>query len=361
MQPASRPECPDHTTRPPRARSGGNDQHRCRAASRCPDGTTIHDDDGHRVDRVGVALDDGDLCPTCERIAVEALRWLPVDYRDLGELLGPTGEWRPRDPDMPIPRRIKLHAPLPLRTDVIDLQWLIDREVRAWAGSVAGHAGMWASREWSANAAARSRWPVRIEQSCQLLEHRFGQLLGLTDVEHAARSVTAKRGDGHDPDRTRVLNREWLVTRDGWEAAMKFRDLHERAERFCGRHPGHRVMTPCTTCHRRALIRHIPRPGVHHPANQVVCRCCGTRQSDDDYSAVVNAAYQAAGLPRRDDYARNPGDAPDVPVGRGGVPGSYGPLPLPVHGPWPAEQVCDWSTLPTWMCGCPRHTGQDVA
>lgn len=271
---------------------------RCRSGKRCPDGEDFYDPDtGERIERVGVLMDDDGLCEACQRLTAEALRWLPVDYRDLSELLPPTGERHTRDPDIPAAPRIKLYAAMPLRADVLDLQILIDYEVRAWAGSVADYAGMWASGDWSSRAAARSRWSVRIEQSCQLLEHRLTQLLELRDVEHAARSLGAIREEGHDPDRTTRLYNEVLTVRHGWEAALLFRDLHERVERFCGRHPGERVMAPCALCHRRALVRHTPRPGEDHPANVVVCRCCGNRVGDNTHAAFLDEALRLFGIP----------------------------------------------------------------
>ena len=339
---------------------------RCKGGSRCPNGESLRDPlTGELIERVGCLLDDGNLCDSCVALGLEDLRWLPVDYRDLGELLTPDGGRRPRDPDMPAAPRIKLYAPLPLRSGPLDLQFLIDREVRGWAGALAGAAGLWETGEWSSWAAAHSTWPVRIEQSCQLLEHRVTQLLDMTDVELPARSLTARRADGHDPDRTRVLGREYLTTRDGWEALMLFRYLHAQANRWCGRGTDERVMTPCVKCDRRALVRVTPKPGVRSPGNVVVCRCCGKTTSDDDHVVAVNAALAAAGIPRTDGYDRAPGEPAPVPVGRGGRPGRYAPPLGPLYGPppppGPADVECDRTGLPGSMCACPNHESRRSA
>uniref|UniRef100_UPI003F498D16 hypothetical protein n=1 Tax=Pseudonocardia sp. CA-138482 TaxID=3240023 RepID=UPI003F498D16 len=267
---------------------------RCRCGERCRDGENLHDEHGERVGRLGALLpvqatrEQGAVCDGCARATATALRSLAVDYADLSELLQPSNQHRLRDPELAGPPG-KPEPTLPLRVDVLDLQLLIDYEVDAWAESVADHDEV----DWSSFAARHSRPLDRIHRACELLGYRLTTLLTLGPTEHRARSLGTRRADGHDPDTTTRGADDYWATREGWEAGLLLRRLHERAERYCGRDRADRIPTPCPACHRRGLVR-------EHRANLVRCRECDARLNDDDYDALRNAALRAYGLPEVD-------------------------------------------------------------
>lgn len=262
---------------------------RCNSGKRCVDGENVHDEEtGEKVDRLGVTLDDhhqGVVCKGCGLATTTALRSLPYDYADLSKLLVPSGERKFRDPELPASSG-KPESKLPLRIDVLSLQELIDYEACVWAEAVADQDGV----EWDSFAAEHSRPQDRIQRACDLLGYRLPTLLALGPTEHRARSLTERRTDGHDPDLTTRSGDDYWVTREGWQAALLLRSLHQKAERICGRDEGTRLPTPCPYCNRRGLVR-------DHRANQVACRECHTRMGDGAFEDFMDAAMKSYGIP----------------------------------------------------------------
>lgn len=269
---------------------------RCRAAQRCRNGENIHDETGERIDRLGAVIEDGTLCQACTNRVAYALGSLPADVEDLSDLLEPTGEQHWQDPDMPFQPRQKKAPPLPLRESVLALQELIDYEVTVWAESVSDAD----QANWDSYAAEHSRRPERVARACGLLRYRLVAFVELGETEHRARSLTTRRADGHDEDRTTRARDDYWVSREGWEGALLLVDLHERAERFAGRHPGDRIPVPCARCHRRALVREhrvSSEEGRRYgQPGKVVCRACCSEMSDDDYDSFRLAALKAYGI-----------------------------------------------------------------
>jgi hypothetical protein len=263
---------------------------RCAAGDHCRDGENIEDPDtGERIARLGAIVDDGGpLCDQCLWDAEYAIASLPADMRDLAKLLPPPLKVRYRDPDLPAQPRVKKAPPLPMNEPVWSLMELIVYETTVWAETVADAAGV----EWDSELTERSPWQNRVDTSCALLGYRFTQLIGLTGIEHRARSTSVDPTVGHDLDRTIRSRDDVWASRDGWEGALTLEQMHRQALKHAGRHPGDRVPTPCTNsaCGKRALVR-------EHRNNVVVCRACKTALTDDDYEDFLTAALKAHGIP----------------------------------------------------------------
>lgn len=266
---------------------------RCRRGPLCAERDRGEDGEGNAVWSGALLSGDG-LCGSCTRHVGYAIAQLPGDVTELSsaELLAPTGERHLADPRMPLPPRGKPGPETPLRDDVYSLVELIDAEVTMWATSVARSAGMdgSGSGEWlpiNLRDMTRAR---RVEQCCQLLGHRLPYLLGLPSVEHPARSKTARRADGHDPDLTTRYGDEYWTNRDGVEGALLLLKLHRDAEHYTGRKPADRVPLPCPRCRRPALIR------LHNQGDPgggyVDCRACHHRMTDQEYDAHFYGLWQ---------------------------------------------------------------------
>ncbi len=288
------------------------DVHRCARNALCAERAKVEDEDG-RTWWLGALLADPGLCQSCARHVRSAIAQLPGDVTELSspELLCPTGERRWRDPDMPAAPHTKPGSRTPWRDDVYALVELIDAETTMWANSVARAAGMDPpttldvdedgqrldprTGEWSPADLARLPRGARVAKCCALLGHRMPYLLGLPTTEHPARSVTARRGDGHDPDTTTVYGDDLWANRTGVDGALLLLGLHRDTERLTGRAPADLLPLPCPKCKRPALVR-------LHSAGRIDCRSCGDpggndeRFTDDDYDDYEYGLWQHHGL-----------------------------------------------------------------
>jgi hypothetical protein len=261
---------------------------RCLAGRRCVDGENVYDPDTQeRIDRLGAVIDKGPLCEMCVRAIDQALRELKTDIIDLGKLLQPSSMRQHfQDPDMPSQPRTKKAAPLPFNENVFTLQELIDYETTIWAESVADHDGV----EWDSYSAEHSRQPDRVGRASALLGHRLATLISLPAQQHRAHSLTTDPADGHDPDTTTRYRGDYWANREGWEGAMRFVELHERAARYIGKRALDHIEVPCPRCAARRLYR-------EHHNGRVICRACEVPMSDDDYDAFLEHALEAHGSP----------------------------------------------------------------
>jgi hypothetical protein len=258
---------------------------RCRAGRRCADGENVHDETGDLTDRLGSVIDGGALCVGCVRAAEQALRGLQDDILELSKLLQPSSARQAfRDPDMPPQTRTKKPAPLPFSENVYTLIELIDYESTLWAESVADHDGV----DWDSYAAEHSRRGDRVGRSSALLGHRLATLVALPVQQHRAHSLSVDPSDGHDPDTTTRYRGDYWANRPGWEGALRFIDLHERAARYIGNRALDHIEVPCPRCDARRLYR-------EHHNGRVMCRACETPMSDDDYDAFIEHALEAHG------------------------------------------------------------------
>jgi len=280
---------------------------RCQAGRRCTDGENVFDPDTQeRVDRLGAIVDQPPLCDMCVRAIDQALRELKNDIVDLGKLLQPSSMRQHfQDPDMPSQKRTKKAAPLPFNENVYTLMELIDYETTIWAESVADHDEV----EWDSYAAEHSRRGDRVGRSSALLGHRIATLIALPVQQHRAHSLTDNPADGHDADTTTRYRGDYWSNREGWEGAMRFVELHERAARYIGKRPVNRIEVPCPRCQAKRLYR-------EHHNNRVICRACESPMSDDDYAAFIEHALEAHGSPSdvvtRKEAARIAGVKPDT-------------------------------------------------
>lgn len=260
---------------------------RCQAGKRCADGENVHDEAGNVEDRLGALIDSGHLCVGCVRAAEQALRGLQDDILELSKLLQPSSARQAfRDPDMPPQTRTKKPAPLPFSENVYTLMELIDYESTLWAESVADHDDV----DWDSYAAEHSRRGDRVGRSSALLGHRLATLIALPVQQHRAHSLSADPSDGHNPDTTTRYRGDYWCNREGWEAAVRFIDLHERAARYIGKRALDHIEVPCPRCDARRLYR-------EHHNGRVMCRACETPMSDDDYDAFIEHALEAHGSP----------------------------------------------------------------
>ena len=257
---------------------------RCRAGRRCQDAETVVDPDtGEKTDRLGAVIEQGPLCEVCVRAAVTALgqNGLAADLVGLRGLMQPSSMRQHfADPDMPSQPRVKKAAPLPFREEVYTLIELIDYETTIWAESVADADQV----EWDSYAAEHSRPHDRVQRATALLGHRLTTLLHLPVQQHRAHSLTTNPADGHDPDTTTRYRGDYWANRPGWEALVRFVELHQRATRMINPIDHNRV--PCPRCHEPRLER-------EHHNNRIVCRACLAPMSDDDYDAFITHALEA--------------------------------------------------------------------
>lgn len=255
---------------------------RCRAGEKCRDSEAVTTDDGETY-RLG-AVTDGPLCGECALAAVVAIRELPDDLIELQERLQPSGAIILRDPDMPTQVKVKKAAPLPFDEYVWTLMELIDYEATLWVESVAEQVGI----AWDSNTAEQCRRQFRVEKACQLLADNITALIYLPVQQHRAHSLTTNPCDGHNPDTTTRYRSDYWSNREGWEAALRFIQLHHLAERHIGKKARNRIEVPCPGCNEQRLER-------EHHNGRVICRGCDLRLSDDDYDAFVEQALETVG------------------------------------------------------------------
>jgi hypothetical protein len=258
---------------------------RCRAGQCCTAGEDVHDDAGEHLGRLG-AVTDAPLCEDCTRTALVAIRNLPDDMIELNERLMPSGAMVFHDPEMPSPARVKKAAPLPFDEYVYTLMELVDYETTLWVESVADAEGF----EWDSSAAEHSRRQFRVEKACELLADRIQTLVQLPAQQHRAHSLTADPSDGHNPDTTTRYRGDYWSNREGWEAALRFIELHRLAEHHIGKRARNHIQVPCPGCNEQRLER-------EHHNDRVICRQCDLRMSDDDYDSFIEHALATVGQP----------------------------------------------------------------
>lgn len=263
---------------------------RCAAGQRCVDAALARDPNGRVLGKVGAALvpPSTTLCPGCVRNVGYALGALPGDVTELFTLLAPSMAVRYRHPDIPATPRVK-KAPLPIALAPLTLIELIDHELGVWAASVAEATG--GRSEYVRHLAAPLE--QRVLDAAWFLRTNLTRLLQVGEVEHPARSLKVRRGDGHERLRLgwgwvgdQRARHDWWTTRTGVTGALLLWDLHLQAERIAGRTPADGVPVPCPKCMRRTLVR-------EHHSRRVLCRSerCTHFMSDDQYEHMANGSH----------------------------------------------------------------------
>lgn len=250
--------------------------YRCVRAHRCGERVPVRDEHGDPTgDWVGASIPaERGLCPVCISAVDSALIHLPGDVRELTGLIG-------RDPSGSLLEtvRVSVRAPepsLPIRENIEALRALIVHEADSWATSVARAEGV----DWSTLAAQRASIERRVDDAAKLLRYRLSALLALGPVEHRARSLGVRRGDGHDPDIATVCGDDYWITRTGLDGALVLLQLHERAWVAADRSErAERMHLPCKTCGWSEL-RHVPGEP------EVWCAHCAARARWDDYCVL---------------------------------------------------------------------------
>lgn len=258
--------------------------YRCRRGHRCAERAPVRDENGDPTGGwVGADLptEDG-LCPICISAVDSALIHLRGDIVELTGMIG-------REPDGSTleATRISVSAPgpsLPIREGIEALRALIDHEVNSWATSVAREQGV---TSWSTLAARRATIERRVDDAAKLLRHRLSGFLALGPTEHRARSLTARRSDGHDPDTCTRYGDDYWTTRTGLDGALLLLQLHERAWTLAGRSTrAERMHLPCKTCSWLEL-RH------ETGGSEVWCGHCGARTKWADYQLLREHTIEA--------------------------------------------------------------------
>lgn len=251
--------------------------YRCRRGYRCGDREPVLDQDGYPIqgEWVGAQLPTHDgLCRVCISAVSSALSHLELDVTmDLDDLIG-----RLPDGSTLESTRIALSAPgsvPPIRLEIEALRALIVHEACAWAGSVADAVRL----EWTVPPDYGARIK-RLPRAADLLRHQLSTFLSLGETEHRARSLTARRCDGHDEQIATVFGDDIWTTRTGLEGAVLLLELHEMAWSLADRADrSEPLFMPCTACCYMTM-RHMPGE------DEVWCTHCRDRRSWEDYTVL---------------------------------------------------------------------------
>lgn len=211
---------------------------------------------GDHLGYVGAEIDTYDgLCEVDTDKVRDALERLPGDTAELTTLLGKPLHHEFGD----VISRSRPGGTLPLREHIHSLRALIDHEVTSWARSVGDDSRVEISRETRiALNPSHTKIGLRVQAASELLRRHLPVLLELADVEHRARSLGVRRGDGHDEDVATRYGDDIWVTRDGLAGALGLLDLHEKVWRLAARHTSPvRVFIPCPQCGYMALKREL--------------------------------------------------------------------------------------------------------
>lgn len=254
---------------------------RCRAGEKCRNAEIVEDDGASW--RLG-ALTNGPLCDDCTLTATIAIRELPDILIDLQNRLQPSGAIVLHDPDMPSPVRSKKAVPLPFDEYTYTIMELIDYETTLWVESVADADNI----QWDTHTSEHTRRQFRVELACELLADRIQTLINLPTQQHRAHSLTHDPSHGHNPDTTTRYRGDYWSNQEGWEAALRFIDLHNRAENHIGKRARNKIQIPCPGCNEQRLER-------EHHNDRVICRTCDLRMSDDDYDSFIEHGLKTVG------------------------------------------------------------------
>jgi hypothetical protein len=251
---------------------------RCRRSEWCSTREAIHDPvTGDFLEYQGAPLDSADgLCEICESKVLDALIHLPGDITELTQLIGKplSGELHEftsgRKPGPSVPIQVHLEA----------LRSLIDHETTSWAKSTAEADGV----AWNSLKMHRSRAEYRVKAACCLLRTHMPVFLGLGKVEHRARSLGIRRGDGHDPEVATRYNDDIWIHRDGLEGAILLLDLHQKAWRIGQHHQTpETIFDPCRRCQNYNVLQRWPGEGL------AKCSYCHHEVSLDHIDAIRSA------------------------------------------------------------------------
>lgn len=251
---------------------------RCRRSGWCARREAVHDPvSGDFLEYVGCPIESSDgLCTICESKVLDALIHLPGDVEELTQLIGKPLSGGVQEyisgqkPGPSIPVQVHLEA----------LRALIDHETMSWAKSTAEADGF---AKWSSLQMHQSRPAFRVKAACCLLRQHLPVFLSLGPVEHRARSLGVRRGDGHDEEVMTVYGDDYWVTRDGLEGAILLLDLHSKAWKIAQRHQTPTTESiPCRSCGWMTLRRF---PGD----SRVKCSYCGHEIGEDDLDVLKSA------------------------------------------------------------------------
>lgn len=268
---------------------------RCRRADWCRDAEPTRDPViGNYLGRVGAMIDTFDgLCTACAGECRNAVRCLPADTAALGHLVQPSMAVKYRQIEI-VDGGAGIHPGLPLATGPFALRELVDFTAAVWAEATADAIGL----PWDTTLADATRQPVRIEQSCQLIDFRWEWFIALAATEQRHRTATANPLDGADLDVVTFNGADYWHSPDGVDGALLLLSLHERIVRLIGLDDTPPLRTPCPRCRRTALYR-------EHAYGRVQCRgCWDVRMTDDEHDRYrATGQWPLRALPERQDEA----------------------------------------------------------
>lgn len=204
-----------------------------------------------------IVAPDG-LCPTCGRVAADAIAELPCDYVHLTQGL--------QHGDIGLAELVAAtkDLPAPLRVSVAALCAELVRVATTWVEPVADRLNVdWDSQLMDSHA----RPGYVLQRATRLLSLNMSVLLALRDVE-----VRVWADDGHyshhEPS-------------DGITGALELLELHHVAHAVLGQTKlVHHLPAPCPNCDRMALCRDDGDDFVH-------CRNCRLQWSEADYRRLT--------------------------------------------------------------------------
>jgi len=209
------------------------------------------------------------LCPTCTRVAQEAIAELPSDYVNLTRALG--------QGTIGLAELVAAtkELPAPLRVSVAALKHELVRLATTWAEPVAERLNI----DWDSQLMDRHTRPgYALQRAARLLTNNMPVLLALRDIEIR---VWADNG---------IYSQ--LEPADGITAAIDLLTLHRVTQAALGQTKlVHELPAPCPHCDNMTLVRDDGDDNVH-------CRRCRLQWPEEDYkrlTLILAADYKATG------------------------------------------------------------------
>jgi hypothetical protein len=242
----------------------------CYRGTNCTDARkrTVHNPDGTTT-RVRIperATEPGLLCRMDTTMTRAAIEQMPMDYLELGTLLGKTVT-------VDLPTSGTRELPVPIRLGVDMFADHILEELERWAEVVAEDVGFWYYPSGGRH--------DRVRCAADWLIGRYERLLKLPATWHQRLDPSNPCLSGKD---SATYTRE-----AGIDGALWLLAFHEQTAAIAGRtRRAERLHSPCPNCQRLALEH-------DEGASHVVCRRCGHRMPLDDYDKLAGALACAYG------------------------------------------------------------------
>jgi hypothetical protein len=251
---------------------------------------TVHNPDGStsRARIPARATEPGLLCRMDTTMTRAAIEQMPMDYLELGTLLGKTVT-------IDLPTSGTRELPVPIRLGVDMFADLILDELERWAEVVAENAGFWYYPSGGRH--------DRVRCAAGWLIGRYERLLKLPATWH-------QRLDPTNPCVSGVDSVTYTLEA-GIDGALRLLALHEQTVGIAGRtRRAERLHSFCPRCHLLALEH-------DEGSSHVDCRRCKYRMTLDDYDKLAGAlaaGYETSPRARPEPSARTTERIEDAPI-----------------------------------------------